>query len=124
MSKNTMFVQYEWQKVVSGFLSEVKAEKIYSVEYQREKMVEDVHRIMTGEDNACVTFVCFTGYQSIDLLRLIKKQNRLMYQVTWNRNATGITTGTNIAEDIAIIKRRVRDAVDEAVKLFGDCESL
>ena len=118
MSKNTMFVDYEWQDSISGWRVSAKCSRVYSSAESTERMVDDVLKIMKGKYDACVTFTCFTGYESIDLLRIFKKWNGLIDKVVFDRNEK------EISENLVINKKAVRLAVEQALLMFNDIESL
>lgn len=120
--KNTMFVDYEWKSRDGGLYGEFHAEKIFSVGYDdKEDLVNSVLRLMKTKEHCTVTFQCFTGYETIDLLRLVSEDAYgLMSRIYWERDVLTVNRlpNTVISRNDSINKREIRESVDMALKLF------
>ncbi len=124
MTENSLFVEVEFTEATSGFIGKFHGDKLYLVEYDSEieKMVNDVLRIMRDKKASIITFVCFRGYDSVDLMRIVKDSGNEMTQVIWKRN-TSFVSEVNTIPHIKINKRSTRKIVNSAIDMFMEYES-
>ena len=120
---SSFFMEYEFSECVSGFPGQFHGEKIYdlySVE-SIERLIDDALRVLKERRDSMVTFQLFTGYESVDLLRLFRSagyDGSRMTEVFWKRNESGFVTETRTTENIEINKRNVRKSVYKATSMF------
>ena len=118
MDNGSFFAEFEFKENVSGFLADVKAERLYSLEWEREKLVRDSMRIIR-KHNAYVTYQHFC-MGTTDLLRIVSDDNGKMSVVFWKYNRFGDVCETNITRDMDISKKTVCSAIDKAIELFHE----
>lgn len=122
MSKN-FFVAYEFSDRVSGFSVSCHGEKLYCPEYYEnvDRMLDDVMKLLKKSD-AMVTFQLFTGFESIDLLRLLRTFDGKLDMVTWKRNQNGYTVETLSERENKLTLKNVKAYVFRALEMFNAYE--
>ena len=124
----SFFMEYEFSDRVSGLSGQFSGFKIYdphSVE-SIDRLVDDVLRVLREKRDSMVTFQLFTGFQTIDILRLFRSQgfsNAEMTEVFWIRNEFGDVMESYTDEHIAINKRNVRNSIYKATARFFEQET-
>lgn len=121
---NSFFVAYEFNKRVSGFSCACKGEKIYSLEsYESiDHMIDDVCKLLKEQD-ANITFQSFSGYDSIDLLRLLHEYDHSLSMVTWKYNKYGYASEIIKEEHNKMTRNNVKKYVLRAIELFKEREA-
>ena len=124
MANNSFFVAYEFNKRVSGFSCSCKGEKIYSLEsYESiDSMIDDVCKLLKEQD-AAVTFQSFTGFESIDLLRLLHEYDHSLSMVTWKYNKYGYASENIKEQGNKMNRNNVKKYVLKAIELFKEKEA-
>lgn len=120
MDNGAFFAEFEFKENVSGFLADVKAERLYALEWEKDRLVRDSLRIIKKR-NSSVTFQRFL-LVTTDLLRIVSDDNGKMSVVFWKYNRFGDVCETNITRDLDISKQTVLSAIDKAVELFQAAE--
>ena len=122
MSKS-FFVNYEFSDRVSGFMCSCHGENLYSPEYYEsvDRMLDDVMKLLKKRD-AQVTFSLFTGFESIDLLRLLRTFDGKIDMVTWKRNNYGYTVETFTERENKLTLKTVKAYVFRALEMFNAYE--
>lgn len=118
MDNGAFFTEFEFKENVSGFLADVKAERLYALEWEREKLVRDSMRIIRKRSSS-VTYQHFC-YGTTDLLRIVSDDNGKMSVVFWKYNQFGDVCETNITRDVEISKETVCSAINKAIELFHE----
>lgn len=123
MSKS-FFVAYEFSDRVSGFSVSCHGEKLYCPEYYEsvDRMIDDVMKLLKKRD-AMVTFQLFTGFESIDLLRLLRTFDGKLDMVTWKRNQNGFTVETFSERENKLTLKNVKAYVFRALEMFNAYEA-
>ena len=116
---SSFFVEYSFQKVVSGFLCECKGNKSYSIDYYEsvDSLIDSVMKLLK-ENDSTVTFQVFSGYDSTDLLRVLRNYDGTMTAVHWKRNNSGFVYETWTDDQLKISRANVKKYVLEAINLF------
>lgn len=119
MTNNSFFVEYNFEDSVSGFLCACTGSKIYNVEYYEcvDRMIDDVCKLLKKR-NAQVTFQSFSGFQSIDLLRLFTENSGTLSSATWKYNNYGYVSETITEDGIKATKGNIKKYVIQALDLF------
>ena len=118
---NNFFMEYFFKKSVSGFKCDCTGNKLYvTTSFEAvEQLIKDACKILKEEDGM-ITFQVFTGYETIDLLRLYSSWNGNITAVHWKRNSFGNVCETWTDEGLKNTKNTVKQYVIEAIKLFEE----
>ena len=116
MDNGAFFAEFEFKDNVSGFYADVKAERLYTLEWEKDRLVRDSMRIIK-KHNSSVTFQRFR-LVTTDLLRIISDGSGKLSVVFWKYNQFGDACETNIERDLDISKQNVLSAIDKAIELF------
>lgn len=115
----SFFVDYVFDDSISGFRGNFHGNKFYNVDYYEtvDSMIDDVLKLLKKSE-AMVTFQCFTGFESVDLLRLNKSYDGTISAVTWNRRGNGYVVDTVVEENIKLDRKAVKKYTIQALELF------
>lgn len=116
---NSFFMDFTFSDNVSGFRVSCHAEKIYAIEFFEnvDRMLDDAMKILR-KDDAQVTFQLFTGYETIDLLRLCRTWDGKLDAIVWKYNDYGYVTETKLERDNKLARKTVKDYAIRAMELF------
>lgn len=118
MDNGSFFAEFEFKENVSGFFADVKAERLYALEWEKDRLVRDSMRIIRKRDGM-VTYQHFC-MGTTDLLRIASDGNGKMSVAFWKYNRFGDVCETNITRDVEISKKAVLSAIDKAIELFHE----
>jgi len=112
---NAFFMSYDFSDRVSGLFAECHGAKLYEIDYPTrvEDLIEDATKVMKKQDGV-VTFQCFTGLETIDMLRLAEDYSmgeRKMKAIYFGEYYTA-------TPDLDINKKTVREYVYSAIEHF------
>lgn len=116
---SAFFVDMEWKVRDGGYFGEFHAEELVNINYEetKQKMLSSVLRLMKTKAYCTITFQWFTGFQSIDLLRIAVDGTGSMSRVFWERNKLGDVVSTSIERFLDVNMREMRKSVDMAINL-------
>ena len=125
---NSFFMEFEFSDRVSGLSGEFHGFNLYDLNSTEsiERLVNDALRILKEKRNGMVTFQLFTGFQSIDILRLFRSDgfsNAEMTEIFWIRNQFGDVLESYNTKNIAINKRNGRSSIYKATARFFEQET-
>lgn len=123
--KNSFFVEYEFDTKSCEVFGQFRGNKLYSIQYSSvwEECIEDIIKVLKTRKNCAITFQCFTGYETIDLLRIVQDYTGKTYtSVYWYRNNNGIVTGKDIKENCSINKANIKNEFEHALTAFFEHE--
>lgn len=118
MDNGAFFAEFEFKENVSGFYANVKADRLYSLEWEKDRLVRDSLRVIKKRGGT-VTYQRFL-LTTTDLLRITSDDNGRMNVVCWRYNQFGDVCETSITRDVEVNKQSVLSAIDKAIELF--CE--
>ena len=118
MDNGSFFAECEFKENVSGFYADVKADRLYSLDWEMDRLSRDVLRIIRKRGGT-VTFQRFL-LVTTDLLRIVSDDNGKMSVAFWKYNRFGDVCETNITRDVDISKKAVCSAIDKAIELFNE----
>lgn len=116
MDNGSFFAEFEFKENVSGLYADVKAYRLYSLEWEQDKLLRDSMRIIR-KNGGMVTYQHFC-MGTTDLLRIASSDNGKMSVVFWKYNRFGDVCETNITRDVDISKQAVLSAIGKAIELF------
>jgi hypothetical protein len=116
MDNGSFFAKFEFKENVSGFYADVTADRLYSLEWEQDRLLRDSIRIIRKRGGV-VTYQHFC-MGTTDLLRISSNDNGKMSVVFWKHNRFGDVCETNITRDVDISKQAVLSAIDKAIELF------
>ena len=121
---NAFFIEFSFSENVSGFRCDCKGTKTYSIDYYEsiDRCIDDAAKIIKKQD-AGITFQTFTGYESIDLLRVIRNYDGSLTAIHWKRNNSGFVSETWTDEKLKAGKATIKKYVLEAVQLHREQEA-
>lgn len=121
---NSFFMDFTFSDNVSGFRVSCHAAKIYEIEFFEcvDRMLDDAMKILR-KDDAQVTFQLFTGYETIDLLRICRTFDGKLDAVIWKYNSYGYAYETRLERDNKLTRKTVKDYAVRAMELFRARES-
>lgn len=121
---NSFFMDYTFSENVGGFPCTCKGERIYSVSsYESvDTLITDAQKILK-RDNGEVTFICYSGYDSIALLRLFRDYDGTVTACHWKYNKSGYACENWQDEKLKNTRATVKKYVLEAIQLFNDREA-
>lgn len=124
MTNNSFFAEFEWKDRVCGMGVSCNSSMVYSLDCPEsiDKLIADACKILR-QDDATVTFQCFTGYETIDLLRLMRDYNGALDMVTWRRNSKGFLVETNIERGSKMTRPNIKRYIFRAIELFRNTEA-
>ena len=121
MTKNSFFVDFEFDTKSCGISGKFKGDKLYSICYPsiQEECIEDIMKVLKTRKDCVITFECFTGLESIELLRIIKEWSGKTYtRVYWYRNEFLDVTSKDIKEHLVINTKNIKEELDHAMTAF------
>jgi hypothetical protein len=121
---NSFFLDFSFTEKVSGFGCTCAGSKIYNVDYYEsvDALIDDAQKLLKKQDGN-ITFQCFTGFETIDLLRLFRDYDGTLTACHWKYNKSGYVSEqwqeTQLKNNRASVKKYVLDAI----ALFRDREA-
>ena len=121
---NSFFLDYTFADRVSGFSVSCQGQKIYSIDnYESvDSMIDDVCKLLKKKD-AQVTFQCFTGYETNDMLRLFCEYDGTLTMITWKYNKYGYASENISEKGNKADRKTVKKYVLRAIELFKEREA-
>lgn len=113
---NSFFIDFSFHDRLAGFAGDFHGMQIYSVDYYEdvERLINDCAKLIKKRD-CQITFQTFTGYNSIDLLRIGQEYDGKIWRVEWRRNANGFVHQTDKAEGLPMTRATIKKAVLDAI---------
>jgi len=124
MANNSFFMDYNFSEKVSGFGCTCSGSRIYNPEYYEsiDLLIDDATKLLKKRDSV-VTFQCFTGYQTIDLLRVFLDFDGTLTVCHWKYNKSGFAAEQWQDKQIKNNRASVKKIVLESIELFREREA-